>query len=236
MTITCTSSRMPGGAVIEQKTRSRPKRLVQEALDAYRNLPPPETGLPDTPEPTFKELVDARTYQYWQDRDEPVPTHDDSPSGIAMKIIASEAGLPKDAPGELLMWAATKAVLAGKVWQTVAYSQRLRGQLLPPGITDDEWHDLIPIMSGRLRVIIKDGVPSVYPYDYGTAGKELFMAVEARRDEWLENHKLLARSKKLRKVIPYMRDAMPILLRRDNQRGSKAYSLFEAPRLSKLPG
>jgi len=206
--------------------------LINEALDVYRNLPPPRVNLPDTPEPTLKQLVNERTYQYWQDRDEPVPTHDDSPAGVALKIIASQPGLPEDAPGELLMWAAAKAVLANNVWQSVVFSKKYREHKLPPEITEDEWRDLIPIMSGRLKVVIKNGVPTIEVHDYGAASKELFLAVEARKQEWVKDHKLLARSNRLCNVIPYLRDLMPILLKSDGRRGSKALSLFEAHALA----
>ena len=74
----------------------------------------------------------------------------------------------------------------------------------------DSRKDLASIMHGRARIVIKNGKPVVFRHTTETTGQALGREIERRHLTWEERHKILSRSGKLRKVVPFLGDMVSV--------------------------
>lgn len=192
-----------------QPPQSLPEALarIHEAHELYESIVPPDTSyLPDTPPATFKEAVDGRVEQYWLDRND--LAYDSSEAGLRAKI---------DAPSEELReWALAKCKLASRVWgEHVAagiFVERHKDKL-PPEVSAEEaanmvtadpkqWEELVDLMTGRVRVTIKDGRPSIESNDFGAQFNDALEAISDHKEAWDQRHERLVKAApRLAKVL-----------------------------------
>lgn len=185
---------------------------ILAAADVLEGLQPPEVDLPDTPRRNLKQLLLDREEQYWMEHGEirkkgeflQEVGYDTTLQANALRLISN---LPHDVPDSVLNWALAKTFLAGRIWREVmaAAPYTRDKQFNLDDILDPDYRSaILDLRSGQARIEIHEGRPILRPYDSGTAAREVIDAIYRSNDSWVEKHKLLARSHKLRRVLPFL--------------------------------
>ncbi len=189
-------------------------RLIA-ARDLYEDLPAPAVSMPDSQPRTLKDLVADREAQYWLERGEVRESKDvvfrtGFDTGVQDRVYRLMANLVDDVPSEVLAWGVAKTVVADKVMEAIRNMAPFdnTGQSVDVDeiLGSVNKKDLSIITSGKARILIKDGKPVIFPLNTETAGQALGREIERRHLSWEERHKILTRSSKLRKIIPFMAD------------------------------
>lgn len=196
---------------IEQPPTSLEEALerIEVAREIHFGIETPVTELPDTPPRSFTEAVEARTDNYWLDR-EPL-AYDYSVDGLIAKI---------DAPTpELTAWAAAKALSAQLVRServAASIAAERRPNFLPNGMTlkdakeiigvdSEEQKEMVNMMGGRIRVVIKDGRPLIINDDYSAALPQAIDAIRRHNADWEKKHpKVHATAPRLSSILKIM--------------------------------
>lgn len=219
---------------IEQPPNSLEEALerIEIAREIYFGIEAPAIDLPDTPPRSFAEAVEARTDGYWLDR---------NPINFDYSVDALLAKIDAPTP-ELTAWAAAKSLSAGLVWAERVAAQTAaerKTNFLPKnttlkeakeliGMGSEEHREMVTAMIGRIRVIIKDGVPTIIADDYGSALTQAVDAIRRHNEVWDKKHPHMKRKAPRLSSILKIMGVMKPYVRKDRINPNEPGSVLEA--------